>query len=76
LVLAFVLGIVEPGKETDVVLKLRRSEKVSDAHVVYGAYDIHITLEIEDLNELSHLNQEIRNIEGVTATKTLIATIF
>lgn len=76
MVLAFVLGIVEPGKETDVVSKLRRSEKVADAHVVYGAYDIHITLEIEDLNELSHLNQEIRNIEGVTATKTLIATIF
>lgn len=74
--LAFVLGIVEPGKESDVVSRLRTMDKISDAHVVYGAYDIHITVDIDDLNELASLNQVIRNIEGVTATKTLIATIF
>ena len=76
MVLAFVLGIVEPGKETDVVNELREMDKISDAHVVYGAYDIHITLDIEDLNELARMNREIRNITGVTATKTLIATIY
>lgn len=74
--MAFVLGIVEPGKETDVVNELREMDKISDAHVVYGAYDIHITLDIEDLNELARMNREIRNITGVTATKTLIATIY
>ena len=76
MVLAFVLGIVESGKETEVVDKLRGMERVTDAHVVYGKYDIHMTLEIDDLSELSRMNTEIRKIGGVTSTETLIATIF
>ncbi|MFQ6089417.1 MAG: Lrp/AsnC ligand binding domain-containing protein [Candidatus Methanofastidiosia archaeon] len=75
-VLAFVLCIVEPGYETQVLKAVRDLDEIREAFVVYGDYDIHIKIEVENLSELGEFNKTLRNLNGIMMTKTLIATIF
>ena len=73
MVTAFVLLTLAPGKEENVAEILRNDDKVTECHVVYGGYDIHLTVETENLHALDELIHSLRTMEGISHTVTLIA---
>lgn len=73
MVVAFVLLTSAPGQEEKVAHALKKEDMVNECHVVYGEYDIHLTVEAEDLHILDEFIHKIRLFEGIGHTMTLIA---
>ena len=72
-VVAYVILLVEVGKEYEVLRKLLELNAVNEAHIVYGEYDVIARLEVTDLAELEKTVMYIRKIPGVERTITLIS---
>lgn len=72
-IVAYLILVVEAGKEYEVLRKLLGIDAVSEAHVVYGEYDIVAKLEVSDLSELEKTVMSIRKIPGVERSTTLIS---
>ncbi len=72
-VVAYVILLVEVGREYEVLRKLLEMEAISEAHVVYGEFDVIARIEVEDLSELERTVMSIRRIPGVERTVTLIS---
>ncbi len=75
--LAFVMMNVKVGTDREVVSRLRLLKGVREVYEVYAVYDIVAIVEagtMEELNEL--VNSEIRKIEEITSTNTMIAEKF
>tara|TARA_Y100001935_G_C17309030_1_gene514451 strand:- start:4500 stop:4799 length:300 start_codon:yes stop_codon:yes gene_type:complete len=71
---AFVLIKTAPQKELDVYLMLLNLEAVTETHVSYGEYDLVARIDFEDEQEMARtLIGQMRSIEGVVRTETLIA---
>jgi DNA-binding Lrp family transcriptional regulator len=73
MVIAFVLLALAPGKEEKVVEILEKDDMVAECHVVYGGYDVHLTVETEDIHTLDEFIHTLRTMEGISHTVTLIA---
>jgi len=70
---AFVLINVEPGREEEVLEKLRKMKSVKAAYTVYGIYDLIARVEAETVEQLKDVVlAEIRTLEQVASTVTLI----
>lgn len=72
-IVAYLILVVEPGKEYEVLRKLLEIEAVSEAHIVYGEFDIVAKLEVSELSELEKTVMGIRKIPGVERSITLIS---
>ena len=73
-VLAFVMMNVQVGTDRDVVNRLRALKGVREVYEVYAVYDIVAIVEAETMAELNALvNSDVRKIETVTSTHTIIA---
>lgn len=72
-VVAYVILVVEAGREYEVLRKLLELDTVNEAHIVYGEYDIVTRLEVSDLSELERVIMTIRRIPGVERSTTLIS---
>jgi DNA-binding Lrp family transcriptional regulator len=72
-VVAYLILVVSPGKEYEILRKLLELEAVSEAHIVYGEFDIVAKLEVNDLGELERTVMGVRKIPGVERSVTLIA---
>ncbi|MCC6049269.1 MAG: Lrp/AsnC ligand binding domain-containing protein [Thermofilum sp.] len=72
-VVAYLILVVSPGKEYEILRKLLELEAVSEAHIVYGEFDIVAKLEVNDLSELERTVMGVRKIPGVERSVTLIA---
>lgn len=71
---AYILINVQMGQVRKVVNLLRRSEKVIEANMTFGPYDIVAIVNINDLEELgSLLAAVIQPIPGVLETLTCLA---
>ena len=71
---AFVLIKTAPQKELDVYLTLLNLEAVTETHVSYGEYDLVARIDFDDEQQMSKtLIGEMRSIDGVVRTETLIA---
>jgi len=71
---AFVLIKTAPQRELDVYLTLLNLESVSETHISYGEYDLVARIDFEDEKEMARtLIGQMRSIEGVIRTETLIA---
>ena len=71
---AFVLIKTAPQRELDVYLTLLNLESVTETHVSYGEYDLVARIDFEDKKEMARaLIGQMRSIEGVIRTETLIA---
>jgi len=70
---AYLILVVSPGKEYEILRKLLELEAVSEAHIVYGEFDIVAKLEVNDLSELERTVMGVRKIPGVERSVTLIA---
>ena len=69
----FVLITTHPGAELSVREAVSRIEYVSGQWIVVGLHDLFVKVEAEDEVELTRcVVQEIRSIEGIADTRTVI----
>ena len=69
---AYILIGCELGAENEIVEKIKHMEKVKDARVVYGDYDIVVEAEAGTDAQLDNLiTKKIRKMEKVRSTMTL-----
>ncbi|MFA6317338.1 MAG: Lrp/AsnC ligand binding domain-containing protein [Elusimicrobiota bacterium] len=72
---AFVLCRIAPGLENDAVKKFRSVDGVTDVYLVFGGWDAILAIESDTIDKLSALiTTQIRGIQGVSATETLVTT--
>tara|TARA_B100000029_G_C16781746_1_gene669528 strand:- start:182 stop:415 length:234 start_codon:yes stop_codon:yes gene_type:complete len=72
--LAWILISCEPGRERDVYRHLLSISAVSEVSVVYGELDLVARIDFENEIEMSKtLIGEMRHVEGIRKTETLIA---
>ena len=69
---AYVLIGCELGAENDILSMLLEMDKVKDAKVVYGDYDIVVEAETETEAQMDNLiTKKIRKLDKVRSTMTL-----
>ena len=69
---AYILIGCELGSEEEIVKKLKHIDKIRDARVVYGDYDIVAEAEAETETQMDNLiAKKIRKMEKVRSTITL-----
>lgn len=69
----FVLITTHPGAELSVREAVSRIAYVSGQWIVFGLHDLFVKVEAEDEVELTRcVVQEIRSIEGIADTRTVI----
>ena len=70
-----VLLRLEAGKEESVLAKIKGIKGVNKVQAVFGRWDLVATVEAQDLNALTSLViKNVRAIDGVSATETLVST--
>lgn len=75
MVTGLVLVKLVPGKEKQVLSRLRNIKEVVHMSAVFGRWDLVLDMETHDLEQLSQVVvNEIRNIPGVLSTETLVTT--
>lgn len=75
MVTGLVLVKMIPGKEKQVLTKLRTIREVVHMSAVFGRWDLVLDMETNDLEQLSEVVvTQIRNISGVLSTETLVTT--
>jgi DNA-binding Lrp family transcriptional regulator len=68
---AFVFINVKPGKEKEVLEKLRTIKNVTESFELYGDYDIVIKVETEEKERLQAIiMQQVRSIKEIGNTST------
>jgi len=70
---AYILGVSQIGKEKEVLDRCLTVKDVKEGTVVFGEYDIVVKIVTDDVKELSRRVEEIRRIEGLLRTTTLIS---
>jgi DNA-binding Lrp family transcriptional regulator len=69
---AYILIGCELGAENEILGKLKKIEKVKDAHIVYGDYDIVVEAQTDTEAQMDNLvTKKIRQLEKVRSTMTL-----
>ena len=69
---AYILIGCELGSENDIVEKVLKIDKVKDARVVYGDYDIVVEAETDTEVQMDNLiTKKIRKLDKVRSTITL-----
>ena len=77
MVKAFVLIRLSPGLEEAALQAVRAIPGVEEIVLVFGGWDAVVTAEAKNLNALSRLViGQVRGIQGVQATETLVAAEF
>jgi len=66
------MAIVRQGTEHEVAKGLRKMAGVTEVVVTYGLYDIVVRIEAEDLKKLDALITEIRKLQDIVQTSTLV----
>jgi DNA-binding Lrp family transcriptional regulator len=63
---------VEHGTDEEVLADLIKIDGVIEASLVYGEFDVHCRIEVDDLDDLRAIVAQIRKLSVLT-TETLIA---
>jgi DNA-binding Lrp family transcriptional regulator len=66
------MAIVKRGAEHDVAQRLREMSGVTEVLVTYGLWDIVVRIEAPTLGKLDTIITEMRKIEEITQTSTLV----
>ena len=69
---AYVVATVQKGTEHKVAEEIRRIKEVTEVLVTYGLYDIIARIEAESLGHLDKIVTNIRQIEEIELTSTLV----
>ena len=71
--IGFVLITTEPGQEKSVREKLEKIDFVTSGWILFGEYDLIARVQADDEFQLTRcIVEEIRPMEGIADTKTLI----
>ena len=70
--MAYIFLNSDIGFERDVLKYLKDIPEVREAFKIYGVYDIIIKLEADTVCELKELTKEIRKMEKIRATLSMI----
>ena len=69
----FVLITTEPGCEIQVRDEVSKLDNVSGQWIVFGMHDLFVKIEADDETELTKcIMNEVRSIDGIAETRTLI----
>ena len=69
---AYELIVAEHGADADVLQALMTIDGVTEASLVYGEFDIHCKIEVENMTKLKEVIAKIRKLKIITS-ETLIA---
>ena len=69
---AYFMAIVKRGCEHEVAERLQKMEDVTESLVTYGLWDTVARIETEDLQKLDQIITEMRKIQEITQTSTLV----
>ena len=73
MVKAYILMVVDAGKEINARDELLKMDFVEEAEIVYGEFDVVCKVNAKDLKELaSTIIDKIRRVPGVNLTSTMI----
>ena len=74
MVVSYTLARVVPAQDKAVYRELTALDAVKGVVMAYGIFDMMITIESENIDELDHIVfNKIRKIEGIISTTTLIS---
>ena len=69
---AYVVATVKRGTEHKVAKKIRKIKEVTEVLVTYGLYDLVIRIEAKSLGHLDKIVTDIRQMEEIEQTSTLV----
>jgi DNA-binding Lrp family transcriptional regulator len=73
MIVSYTLARVLPAQDKEVHTQVTALEEVKRVVLTYGLYDMMITIETENIEELDYtVFNKIRKIEGIVSTTTLI----
>jgi DNA-binding Lrp family transcriptional regulator len=73
MVVSYTLARVVPAQDKAVYRELNALDVVKEVVLAYGVFDMMITIETDNIEELDHIVfNKIRKIEGIVSTTTLI----
>ena len=67
---ALILVILASSFKSETLEKIRMIPGVTMAYLLYGSYDLFVTIKVDTLNELRATVIKIREIEGIKSTVT------
>jgi DNA-binding Lrp family transcriptional regulator len=73
---AYVLIKVTPQKENEILRELSRFPAISEAHTLFGMYDLIVEIERKGMREIMESVSKIRAIKGVLDTITNLVADF
>jgi len=72
---AYVLINCDLGSDTEIIDEIKQLEEVKEAHGIFGAYDVLVKLESDNVEKLRDIiTWKIRKLNRVRSTLTLMAT--
>jgi len=74
IVRAYVVATVRRGTEHKIAEKIRKIKEVTEVLVTYGLYDLVIRIEAQSLGHLDKIVTNIRQMEEIEQTSTLVGT--
>ncbi len=73
MIVSYTLARVVPAQDKAVYRELTALDVVKGVVLAYGVFDMMITIETDNIDELDHIVfNKIRKIEGIVSTTTLI----
>ena len=63
---------VMPGSEKATYVEIKKMKNVRDIYHVFGEFDFVVIIEADSLSELNKTVDEIRSIESVIKTQTVV----
>ena len=73
MIVSYTLARILPAKDKAVYKELTSLNEVKEVVMAYGVFDVMITIETENIDELDHIVfNKIRKIEGIASTTTLV----
>jgi DNA-binding Lrp family transcriptional regulator len=64
---AYTLIVVEHGVDEEVLQDLMSIEGIAEASLIYGEYDIHCKIKVDDMEQLKQLIERIRKLKIITS---------
>ncbi|MHA1791654.1 MAG: Lrp/AsnC ligand binding domain-containing protein [Promethearchaeota archaeon] len=73
-IVSFLLIETSTSGPDEILQKVKSSEFVTEAYIIYGEYDVIARCETDTLHDLTNFVVSVRKLPEVKDTKTLIAT--
>ncbi|HID43492.1 MAG TPA: Lrp/AsnC family transcriptional regulator [Archaeoglobaceae archaeon] len=63
---------VSPGSEKKVYNEIKQMKNIRDIYHVFGEFDFVVIIQADSLSELNRTVDNIRELEGITKTQTVV----